>query len=225
MSLRSNLIRLAHTNPTLRPHLLQILTSADKTAGTYVPVRELPVSVQRALKDIGYGRRDIEIMTATTFTFQSFADDGRRDFTTILNMETGQHKTTKGSYGGVGLGAPNPTDSDDRKHPIPSNAAIIQGSEGHGPTFAMIKVHPDNMATLIPAKVELSHEEDLVVAIITDLKPGYRAESFDRFNLGLYRADNPIVKGLVDKGLVKVTGTGIQITTAGKNARNPRVRV
>jgi len=203
--------------------------ATDKAAfgGTRVAVKDLPASVKSALSDLGYGRRDIEVSAATTFSFQSFADDGKRDFTCIVNMETGQSKTTKGSFGG-----PNPytrgnlVDSDDRNHPIPLNAAIIQGSEGGGrPVYATIKVHPDNMATLIPAQIELSREEKLAITILDSLKPGYRGEYFQRYDLGLYKGDNPLIKGLVDKGLVKVTGTGIQITTAGKNARDPSVRV
>ncbi len=225
MSLRSALIRLAHQNNELRPHLLPLLRVAF--GGTHVSVKELPATVQRALKDVGYGRRDIEVEAATSFTFQSFADDGKRDFTCIVNMVTGQFKTTKGSFGG-----PNPwtknniVDSDDRQHPIPQNAAIIQGTEGGGrPVYATIKVHPENMATLIPAQIDLTREEKLVITILDSIKPGYRAEYFERYSLGLYKADNTLVKMLVDKGLVKTTGTGIQITTAGKNARDPSVRV
>lgn len=203
--------------------------ASDKVAfgGTRVAVKDLPATVQRALKEVKYGRRDIEVSAATTFSFQSYGGDGYRDFTSIVNMETGQSKVTYGSWGG-----PNPwtrgniVDTDDRNHTIPLNGAIIQGTEGGGkPVYATIKVHPDNMATLIPAQIDLTREEKLAITILDSLKPAYRAEYFVRNDLGLYKADNPLIKGLVDKGLVKVTGTGIQITTAGKNARDPSVRV
>lgn len=224
-SLHQQTIRLAYAKPELRPHLLPLLRVAF--GGTRVAVKDLPPSVQRALKEVKYGRRDIEVSAASSFSFQSFGGDGYRDFTCILNMETGQTKVTYGSWGGPNpFTRGKPVDTDDRNHTIPLNGAIIQGTEGGGkPVYATIKVHPDNMATLIPAQIDLTREEKLAITILDSLKPAYRAEYFVRNDLGLYKADNPLIKSLVDKGLVKVTGTGIQITTAGKNARDPSVRV
>lgn len=221
-SLRNRVIRLAHARPELRSHLLPLLRSASEV---HVAVRDLPETVQRALKEVGYGRRDIRVVPATTFSFQDMGGDGLRSFTAVVNMETGASKVTYGSWGGPNPYSPrNLVDNDDRDHPIPVNGAIIQGHEGGSrPVYAVIRVHPDNMGTLVPAKVDLTPQEEMALAIIGGYKPAYRAEYFARHDLGLYKADNPLIDGLAKKGLVKVTGAGIQITTAGKNARNPRI--
>lgn len=218
-TLRDQVIRLAHTNPGLRPHLLPILKEAF--GGTHVPVRELPPTVQRALKDVGYGRRDIEVVAKSTVNLQSMGGDGYRSFTVVLNIETGESKTLYGSWGGPNpWSRPNPVDSDDREHTLPVNGAVIQGHEGGGrPVFATLYINPSNMAALLPAPVELSREEKKALNIIGGIKPGYRKDEFMRAGLGLYDTQNPYIVSLIKKGLVKLTGTGIQITVDGKNAR------
>lgn len=56
MSLRERVIRLAHANPNLRPHLLPLLTAADKTAAkdtmdfvTWALATQKPISTDRVL--------------------------------------------------------------------------------------------------------------------------------------------------------------------------------
>ena len=224
-ALRAAVIRLAHTNPTLRPHLLPILASS-RVADMHVAVKDLPQSVQRALKSVGYGRRDIRVEARPSISIQGAGGDGFREFAVILNLETGHSETLKGSWGGANPWNPrNQVDMDERQHTIPMNGAVIKGTEGgNRPVYAVLYVNPDNMAALLPAPVDLTPQEDWALAIISGLKPSYRGEYFERRDLGAYNVQNPFVQSLIAKGLVQATGSGIQITTAGKNAVNPRLR-
>lgn len=224
-SLRQEVIRLAHARPDLRPVLLPALKAAF--GGTHVQVKLLPPTVQSALREVGYGRRDIEVEARSSISLQDMGGDGSRAFSVILNLETGDSKVFYGSWGGPNINTRgNPVDEDDRQHPIPMNGAVIQGHEGGGrPVYATLYVNPGNMATLLPTKVQLDRDEDVALAIVSGLKPGYRAEAFEREGLGSYDATNPVLLSLVKKGLVKATGAGVQVTTEGKNSVNPRIRV
>lgn len=222
--LREQLVRLAHENQALRPHLLPLLAK-NAGNGTHVSVRDLPPTVQRALKSLDYNRRDIEVRAQSSVSIQDSGGDGFQGFALVMNISTGDSKLYQGSWGGPNPWAKaNPVDMDDRQHTIPMNGAVLKGWRGGGrPVYAVLYVNPDNMATLLPASVELTQEEDWALAIIKGLKPGYRSESFERHGLGAYVANNPVLRSLVQKGLVKATGAGIQITTEGKNAVNPRL--
>lgn len=222
MSLRSMTIRLAHTNESLRPHLLAAL----KQAGTHVPVRDLPPTIQRALKSVGYGRRDIEVEAKSDISVQSMGGDGYQSFVVVLNIDTGDMKEFKGSWGG-----PNPwtrgnqVDEDDSRHAIPVNGAAIRGTRGGGhPVWATLYVNPYNMSQMIPQKVELPLMEEWALSILDGIKPGARSTYFEERGVGPYNAQNPVIQSLVQKGMVKVTGSGMQITTTGKNSVNPRLR-
>lgn len=226
MSLRSAVIRLAAARPDLREHLLPLVKTAIGD-GHHVAVKVLPPVVQRALRDLGYGRRDIEVRAADAVSVRESGGDGYRGFACIINMSTGDYKIMRGSWGGANpWSTRNQVDMDEGRHSIPPNGAVIKGTEGGGrPVYAVLYVNPDAMPTYLPEKPTLTPDEDKALAIISGIKPGYRADSFDRYDLGLYTKDNPIVRSLVEKGLVKATGAGIQITTEGRNAVNPRVRV
>ena len=215
--LRDRLIRLAHSDPELRPHLLPLLREAAELG--HVPVQDLPDSLRRVLRELKYGRRDIRIESRSTFSFGGAGGDGYRDFTAVVNMETGAHKIERGSWGGANAWSrPGLVDSDAGNHPIPDNGAVIKGTEGGGhPTYAYIIVGPQNVAQLIPERTELPADEREALNVVR-LKSGYRAEYFTRQGLGVYGPTNPLIVSLAKKGLVKVTATGIAITTAGKNA-------
>lgn len=51
-----------------------------------------------------------------------------------------------------------------------------------------------------------SQEELAVMAIFDMLKPAGRARAFERARLGEYSPDNPTIKSLADKGLIKIRG-------------------
>jgi hypothetical protein len=215
-SLRARLIRLAHENVQLRPHLLGIL---KKGKGVYVPVKNLPSVVQQALKEVRYGKPIIEVEAQSTVNILGLGGTGSRDFAVMINLETDQYKVEMGSWGGPsGFGRPKRVDYDDQHHVIPENGAVILGSQGGGPTYAQLYVHPINMPQLLPSTVDLTPKEKQALSLINGIKGSYRESEFAYANLGSYSPQNPIILSLVAKGLVQITKVGIKITLAGKNA-------
>jgi hypothetical protein len=221
-SLRTQVIHLAHANPNLRPHLLPLLKTAS--GGQHVLVRDLPPILQDALRELGYHKRDILVEPRTNYQVGDGGGDGRRSFTMAVDLVTGQTKLEKGSWGGANINSPhNQVDLDTSVYPLPRNGAVIKGSEGGGPTWATIYVHPDNILKVLPSgasEVEPTDKELVALQIVSGIKSGYRADSFQRNGLGPYSKENPILQGLAKKGWVKITATGVQITLEGKNLVN-----
>lgn len=195
---------------------------ASLFGGTHVMVKDLPASVQKALASVRYKKRDINIRPATSFRLQSFAGDGQRDFTLVVNLQTGQFESTYGSWGGPNPYTKNPTDSDDTKRPLPDGVLVIQGSEGGTrPVYASILANPSTLTPMLPSgDADLSKEEASALNLIGGLITFARKEEFLRAGLGTYGPENEHVKSLAAKGLVKVASNGaIGLTLAGKNAR------
>ena len=181
--------------------------------GVHVVVKELPTVVQRALDEVGYKRRDIQIETATSFAMQDHNwSGGYRDFDVLVNLKTGEY--SQGSTGDT-----------QKRHPLPDGFVLIQGSIGGGkPVYAVLMVNPSTMAPLLPeAKTEVTPQERKALDIIGGLISSYRGDAFVREGLGKYGPSNPLILSLVEKGMLKMNAKGsVVITTEGKNARkNP----
>ena len=194
------------------------------SSGMTLAVRDLPADIQKALKSVGYGRRDISVSTGTQFRLQQGGSDGRRSFTTIVNLKTGQYKTEMGSWGGANMFTQTLTDDDNTPRPLPPDMAVIRGSLGGSqPVYATILVHPSSLAPLLPSKNEggeLSLEEQKALEAIAGLISSARKREFEDNNLGIYGPTNQYVVSLAEKGMVKVAANGgITVTTAGKNQR------
>jgi len=201
-------------------------TPALKTARDFhVAVRELPQALQRALLSVGYKRKDIRVEPDTTYSPSegTAGASGQRGFIVVVNMATGQMKKEMGSWGGGNMFENKQVDQDRKEYPIPNNGAVIVGSSGGRGNFAHIKVHPSNLAAILPAgdDEKLPPDEQKALNIIGGLKSGARREYFDRNRLGPYdfRA-NPLLQSLAKKGLIKANRAGaMAITTKGRNAR------
>lgn len=104
---------------------------------------------------------------------------------------------------------------------LPENVALVEGGWFCGkPSTVYVYLRPENFTKFIPGKVELPPRELSALNAIAGLKGGkYRQEEFDRRGLGAYNSDNPLIKALAEKGLVKITKVGISVTTEGRNAR------
>jgi|GEM_PF-1296011 len=190
----------------------------------WVELRELPPVLQRALKSVGYRRKDIRVEPDTTYSPSegSASASGQRGYVIVVNMQTGQMKTEMGSWGG-----PNPferkqVDLDRRNYPIPANGAVVVGESGGRGSFARIKVNPSNLSAILPSGDEdkLPPDEQKALNIIGGIKGGHRVRYFERNNLGPYdfRA-NPLLQSLAKKGMIKANRAGaMKITTKGRNA-------
>ena len=217
-TLRSSIIRLAHSKPDLRSLLLGVLkTSAE---GQYYDVKDLPDPLARALKAVKYGKKDIRVVPRSNYSVMGAGEDGFREFVVAVNLITGAWEVEKGSWGGANMFTSNAVDLDARVRPLPPNGAIIKGSEGGGkPVHAVIYIHPDNLADVLPAGTEdpLTEDENKALQIVEHNRGTYRAEYFNRHGLGVYGRTNPVLLSLAKKGLLKLTGTGVVVTTQGKN--------
>ena len=192
-------------------------------AGIYVDVRELPDTVRKVLKELGYGRKDIKVDVATSFTIGNASGAGLKAFWVVVNIATGQHHIEWGSWGGANMFLQrNPVDLDMEPHQLPPGAIIIKGTKGQT-VYAHIIAHPGNVLQLNPPQdTTLTDKEKDALAIVGGVTSGYRKDEFIRKGLGAYGPDNPFVKSLASKGLIQVTRAGMSITTKGRNMRDER---
>ena len=190
----------------------------------HVSVREMPPSVQRALKEVGYHKSDIAVEVASEYTIFYPAGEGRRAFCAVVNLETGQSKVLYGSWGGANpYEKPSAVDADDTHRPLPPTAVVINGVEG-GTVYATIRVSPSLMPALLPPSTEVTDQEKAALNVIGGIISSYRKQEFQERKLGLYGPTNPLILSLAKKGLVKILGSGgIQITTSGKNVRGSKL--
>lgn len=191
----------------------------------HVSVKELPPVVRDWLKSNGFGKQDIAIDVKETVCLQDMGCTGRRGFTAMIDLATGESSVTRGSWGGPNAYClDNTVDTNDRDHPLPVGVVCVQGSEGYKGVRADIVVHPQtmNMAALpAPQSLELTKQEQAVINIVDSCTSSGRAREFEYdAALGKYGPENPHIVSLVAKGLLKISGgKAISITTEGKNAR------
>lgn len=188
-------------------------------AGTYVPVRDLPRIVQKALKSAGFNKKDIEVIPADKTNLQVVPFEGSRGFNIMVDLARNKIASEQGSWGGANPYEKRLTDNDRTSRPLPDNVLHIKGESGGRGTFARIYVNPKTLAPLLPQQADISENEKKALGIVKGIKSGYRADAFKRNGLGKYSIDNPLIQGLLEKGLLKKNARGsIMITTDGKNA-------
>lgn len=187
--------------------------------GVYVDVKDLPETLQRALKDVDYAKKNINIQGTDSVTLMNSAGDGARAFYSVVDVASGRTQVEYGNWGGASPFGQRQVDLDDRKHKIPMNGALIKGIMGRGqPVYATIYVHHDMMPKFLPADEDLSEQEKKALYAISSLTSKGRADHFQRARLGPYSFDNPFVQSLSKKGLVTIAANGgIKVTTEGKN--------
>lgn len=193
--------------------------------------RELPAPLQRALSSVGYRRPDVHVEAGSFYSPREGTSvfEGNRGFVVVVNLQTGMYKEYEGSWGGVSPFSKSPVDLDRNEYPIPENGAVIIGSSGGRGSYAHIRVHPSVLAMLEkqlpPAGEGLSEQELDALRIVQGLISSARPDAFRRNKLGPYRADAPLIAGLIRKGLLKANRAGsIRITPQGKTEviRAPR---
>lgn len=184
----------------------------------YIQVSSLPTTLQNALASVGFHRKDISVSAKERYDVACAGGDGMRGFTMAVNLATGEKQISHGSWGGANMFNPNnAVDLDTTSRELPEDFAIVKGHEG-GSVYASVYVHPSNLQKFLPAPIEISEQERSALRCCA-YKSGYRAEAFNQAGLGIYGKSNPVIQSLAKKGLVKISGTGISLTTEGKNAR------
>lgn len=141
----------------------------------------------------------------------------------MVNLDTGARKTFIGSWGGSNMFVSSPVDDSDGVGTLPPYGAVIRGSTGYPRTFATIYAHPAAMGRFLPSGEpdETTDAEQQALYCYVSIKGGeYRRDELRRRNV-----TDDVIDGLVAGGYLKRNKAGaVQITTAGKNARD-RTRV
>ena len=189
----------------------------------HVSVRELPRSIQDALRAVGYHRQDVGIEASERVHATSCGWGGRRAYFAIVNLETGERNISQGSWGG-----PNPYESPavDQIHQppveIPPNGAAIKGYESSGPGYpctATIYVRPETLAPMLPPAEEITAEELGCLYCYSAIRPGaYRTEYLARYRVRPETIDDLVRRGYLERN----RGGATKITTKGKNTRGGR---
>ena len=161
----------------------------------HVNLKELPPSLRNALHSVGYRKSDVKVETGESFTPSEgrAVFGGSRGFIVVVDLATGRTKAHHGSWGGASVGTQKQVDVDDKEQKIPPNAAVIMGEAGGRGAFAKIRIHPSNMAKLLPAPGNVTKDEAVVLAVVAGLKSSGRKEEFERQGFGTYEAGNPLI--------------------------------
>jgi hypothetical protein len=180
-----------------------------------IAVRDLPESITRALADLNYRRVDIKAEAVESAELNDYGSTGRRAFVCIVDLVSGERRVTYGSWGGPNPFNPrNAVDCDSRTYVIPANTIVIQGDEGHGPTYCRLLANPATLTPLLPAPSSLSERATGLLAVYRSYVGSYRAETLRAMN-----ATSEELDALVDGGYLKRNKAGaISITTTGKQA-------
>jgi hypothetical protein len=202
--------------------LVKMARDLTALGGKFVDVRALPDGIQRALQTLRYGRRNIEVVPTRTFSVAT-AFEGNRAVSVTVDIWSGRTSDWQtGSWGGSNPFEDRPIDRPGNIQ-VPNDSVVIAGETGGRGNFLRVYVRPEDLDMIMPEgkdeNIVISDDEKKALGIVGGIKGGYRAEEFRRSRLGEYGPDNPLIKSLASKGLVKVSRTGIQITTLGRNYR------
>jgi hypothetical protein len=189
----------------------------------YVQTKELLPALQDALKSVRYGAKDIRLEPAEKVDSYSEGDRGSRGFLIVLNLDTGERKHMRGSWGGGNMFVSSLVDSGSEMAELPINGAVIKGTMGYPRTFATIYAHPSAIGRFLPAgaddRDELTQEELQALYCFVAIKGGeYRRDELRRREV-----NDATVDSLVSRGFLKRNKAGAtSVTTAGKNASTVR---
>lgn len=183
--------------------------------GHKIDVKELPETVRLVLKKLNYNRREITIVPQEQVVLSSMGGKGYRAFAAVLDVSTGRHKIEYGSFGGPNIFTKNAVDSDQTPQRIPSNGAVILGSEGGGkPVYATIYVNPAMIAGFLPTEKDVvTKREKRILSVFRVYKGQTREAELMHVNAAKSEIDELIRRGL----LGKTKNGNIAITSRGKD--------
>jgi hypothetical protein len=185
---------------------------------SFVIVKDLPASLQAALDQVGYGRKDVEVTISTTVVLASPAyGDGYRGYTTLVNVDSGETQTVNGQWGGSNMFVSSPVDEDETPYQLPDFGAVIKGQVGGGrPVSAHVYIPAAQAPKVLPSGLEepLPALEREALAIFQNYKAAYRKDYLRRAGVHDGMIDDLIERGLLSRNRAGATS----ITTAGKNA-------
>jgi len=196
----------------------------------HISTKDLPTSVRSALNSVGYHRNDIRLEQSEKISACcGGGQDGQRDFVVIVNLSTGEFKTSLGSWGGSNMFNPtNQVDNDTREFDLADGFVVIKGSSGGHGCFATLFASPSTVSPILPAKsFDLTPDQKEVLRIYRTIRSGCRDEYLTGRYKGGYGSycgdltDDRVKSALANlsaMGLVKINKSGAcSVTTEGKN--------
>lgn len=181
---------------------------------TVVAVKELPATLQNALRKMGYRRPDIRLYLAAKIDMTNMTGEGFKALGAVVNMVTGEFKTFEGSWGGPNPYETKPMDVKTRDYDIPDNGAVIKGEFGGtgGKTYLDVYVNPKSVMPMLPGGSELNDREEQILSAHQYMSK-YKKELLQRM-----RAKPEEFTSLIQKGLITRNSAGATaLTTKGKN--------
>ena len=187
--------------------------------------KDLPESIQLALKVRNYNKRDIQVVVKEKESLYCGGGmQGYQSFSDLVNISSGECVKNTGSWGGANAYClDNHVDLNDNYYTIPKDVAVLKGFHGgaSGTTHCTITLSPANVLPLLQASKqteELSKEELNLLGYFRSYKPAYRKPYIDA--LGKEGIDK-----LVNEGYLSRNKAGsLSLTTKGKaSAENVRV--
>lgn len=184
----------------------------------HISIQSLPFPIQTALRKVGYARKDISVESRESVVLSDNGSDGCRAFTMFVDLASGVSKLEWGSWGGPNIFSAPAVDRDNRSYPVPSNVAIIRGSEGgNRPVYATIVVSPSNMLLALPSGNEVTEREKTILGQFRGLTSAGRKDEWARYPKS--KPTEQEIDALVTRKLLARNKAGaISITTDGKNA-------
>jgi hypothetical protein len=183
----------------------------------YEQVKNLPNVLIEALKGVGYGAKDVPVVSAEAVSPHAMSGDGTRGFVIIVNLATGQSELHYGSWGGANPFENRQVDLDTKPYPIPEGMAVIKGTAGYPRTFATVYLNPANVAKMLPPPAELTEREQEILRQFRSLTSAGRKNEWSRYPKS--KPSESEIDSLVARGLLSKSRAGaVAITTAGKNS-------
>lgn len=183
----------------------------------HVETKDLPEPVQRALSQVGYGRKDIEVIPRAEVVLSQSGGKGRQGFVALVNLTTAAVAVTWGSWGGENMfDRTNPVDLDHRPYALPADGVAVTGVRGGGqPVWAQLNVPASMMARILPGPpTELTDAERDALSAYVGYTSAYRKEQLSRWGIGTDVIDQLVTRGFLTRNKAGATA----VTTAGKNA-------
>lgn len=190
-----------------------IFESLEEARDVVVSVKELPKPLQKALKAIGYKKRDISVEPKDKAFLQHLAGEGYRSITAVVNLATGKYEIHKGAWGGPSPYDPRGVDMDQKLHAIPPNGAVIVATEGgNHPVHGWIYVHPQSIAPILPGGADTTERQRSILKLWGYIS-SYRKEEMRHMKVTDKEIDELVKMGMLKKNKRGATS----ITTKGKN--------
>lgn len=180
----------------------------------YVDVKNLPLSIQRALDRISYKRPNIGVQERETYSHRDCGGRGQQAFSFTVDIKSGAVSTIHyGSWGGPNMfNSTNVVDTDETTHQLNPGTAHISGSKG-GYMYASISFNPeDNMMpkdTLV-----LTDRLAKVLEIYARYNSRGRKDVFGRIGM----PSKEEISTLEELGCIKTNRAGaVTVTSKGRN--------